>query len=170
MDLIKIGKFIAELRKEQGLSQAQLGEKIGVTNKTVSRWETGTYLPPADMLLSLSELFDVSINEILCGKRLNDEEYKAEAEKNLKNSVESIFTYKEKLRFFKKKWLYDHIAILCFIGVVIIGIFISGFILEQYILNALSVVIFAVCYAWGNNAMMSYAEGKVFGAAKEMLK
>ena len=162
MDLIKIGKFIAELRKEQGLSQTQLGEKIGVTNKTVSRWETGTYLPPADMLLSLSESFGVSINEILCGKRLKDEEYKAEAEKNLKNSVESIFTYKEKLEFFKKKWLCDHIAILCFIGAVIVGIFLLGFIIKQYILIAISSVIFVVCHAWRNNAMMSYAEEKAF--------
>ena len=47
MDMISIGKFIAALRKEKGLTQEQLGEKLGVTNKTVSRWETGTYLPPA---------------------------------------------------------------------------------------------------------------------------
>ena len=46
MDLQKTGKFISNLRKEKGLTQEQLGEKLGVTNKTVSRWETGTYLPP----------------------------------------------------------------------------------------------------------------------------
>ncbi len=57
MDLIKIGSFIADLRKEQGLTQEQLGEKIGVTNKTVSRWETGTYLPPAEALVAMSDLF-----------------------------------------------------------------------------------------------------------------
>jgi len=51
MDLIGIGKFIAELRKEQKLTQEQLGEKIGVTNKTISRWENGNYLPPADVRL-----------------------------------------------------------------------------------------------------------------------
>lgn len=45
MDLVQIGKFIAELRKDQKLTQEQLGEKIGVTNKTVSRWENGNYLP-----------------------------------------------------------------------------------------------------------------------------
>ena len=168
MDLIRIGKFIAEMRKEQGLSQTQLGEKIGVTNKTVSRWETGMYLPPAEMLLSLSELFGVTVNEILCGKRLNAEEYKAEAEKNLVRSVESIFTAKERLEFFKKKWLSDHIALLCFMGTVIIGIYILGFILEQYILGALSFVIFALCHAWRNNAMMSYAEKKVFDGVNDL--
>ena len=44
MDLVRIGKFIAQLRKEQALSQEKLGEALGVTNKTISRWETGTYL------------------------------------------------------------------------------------------------------------------------------
>ena len=53
MDLMKTGKFIADLRKEKGLTQEQLGEKIGVTNKTVSRWETGVYLPPAYVMLVL---------------------------------------------------------------------------------------------------------------------
>lgn len=62
------------------LTQKQLGNKIGVTNKTVSRWERGVYLPPADMLLIMSELFDVSVNELLIGKRLTDEEYKEAAD------------------------------------------------------------------------------------------
>ena len=72
MDLIKIGKFIAELRKENGLTQEQLGDKIGVTNKTISRWETGTYLPPADAMLAMGEVFNVSVNEILSGSRLTE--------------------------------------------------------------------------------------------------
>ncbi|MCM1314299.1 MAG: helix-turn-helix domain-containing protein [Muribaculaceae bacterium] len=63
MDLISIGKFISELRKQQGLTQEQLGEIIGVTNKTVSRWKNGVYLPPADALIIISEKFGVSINE-----------------------------------------------------------------------------------------------------------
>ena len=50
MDMVKIGQFLSELRRGQGLTQEQLGEELGVTNKTVSRWETGTYLPPVEML------------------------------------------------------------------------------------------------------------------------
>ena len=103
MELTQIGKFIAELRKEHGFTQEQLGDKIGVTNKTVSRWETGTYLPPADALLMLSELFDVSINEILSGKRLSKEEYKAAAEENLRQTIKaSSFSLEEKIDYFKK--------------------------------------------------------------------
>ena len=107
MNLAKVGKFITELRKEQSLTQEQLGEKIGVTNKTISRWETGTYLPPADALLALSELYGVSINEILAGKRISEQEYKQVAEENLVQVMKaSSFTLKDRIAFYKKKWLF----------------------------------------------------------------
>ena len=83
MDTQKIGKFLAELRKERNLTQDELGEKIGVTNKTVSRWENGNYLPPVEILQILSNLYNVSINELLSGERLNDEHYKENAEERL---------------------------------------------------------------------------------------
>ena len=63
MDMTRIGAFLAELRKENDLTQEELGESLGVSNKTVSRWETGTYLPPVEMLQRLSERYSVSINE-----------------------------------------------------------------------------------------------------------
>ena len=71
MDMQKIGAFLAELRKEKNLTQDELGEQIGVTNKTVSRWENGNYLPPVEMLQILSKFYNVSINEILNGERIN---------------------------------------------------------------------------------------------------
>lgn len=80
MDMQKVGTFLAELRKERNLTQDELGEKIGVTNKTVSRWENGNYLPPAEILQILSELYDVSINELLSGGRLDEKHYKENAE------------------------------------------------------------------------------------------
>lgn len=64
MDQVKIGKFIAAPRKERGLTQEQLGERLGVTNKTVSRWETGSYMPPIDGFLELSRVLDISLNEL----------------------------------------------------------------------------------------------------------
>ena len=54
MDMVKIGRFLSELRKNHNFTQAELGEKLGVTNKTISRWETGTYMPPVEMLEELS--------------------------------------------------------------------------------------------------------------------
>ena len=132
MDLIKIGNFIAELRKKQKLTQEQLGEKLGVTNKTVSRWETGTYLPPAEALLAMSELFGVSINELLSGKRLSEAEYKEAAEENLKQTVKtSSFTLKDRTDFYKNKWLKEHRAIIILIGIGIVGVLLVGIILKN---------------------------------------
>lgn len=159
MDLIKIGKFIKELRKEKGFTQEQFGEKIGVTNKTVSRWETGTYLPPADALLSMSQLFNVSINEILSGKRLSVEEYKKAAEENLAQTIKaSSFTLKDKIDFYKKKWLKEHIAIMIFIGLCIIALFVTSFVLQEPLIGYISILLFVLSHGWRNNTMMTYVE------------
>ena len=87
MDMQKIGAFLAELRKEKNLTQDKLGEHIGVTNKTVSRWENGNYLPPVEMLQILSKFYNVSINEILNGERINDSDYKNISEENVKSAL-----------------------------------------------------------------------------------
>ena len=70
MDQGKIGKFIGTVRKQRGLTQEQLGEKIGVTNKTISRWETGKYMPDIDKLQELSAVLDITVNELLAGERI----------------------------------------------------------------------------------------------------
>lgn len=87
MDMQKIGLFLAELRKEKNLTQDELGAQIGVTNKTISRWETGNYLPPVEMLQTLGNTFGVSINEILNGERINDGNYKDISEQNIKSAL-----------------------------------------------------------------------------------
>ena len=163
VELTQIGKFIAELRKEHGFTQEQLGDKIGVTNKTISRWETGMYLPPADALLMISELFDVSINEILCGKRLSKEEYEEAAEENLKQTIKaSSFSLKEKIDYFKKKWLKEHIALMVLWGICIIGVFITGIILSKPLLVSGSVILLVLGHGWRNNTMMTYVEQNAF--------
>ena len=163
MDLINTGKFIADLRKEKGLTQAQLGERMGVTNKTISRWETGVYLPPADALLALGELFNVSVNEILSGKQLNDTEYKAVAEENLAQVIKaSSFLLKDKIEFFKKKWLKEHIAIMVIIGICIIAVLIAGIVVKNIILVSITPMLILVAHAWRNNTMMAYVERNAY--------
>lgn len=90
MDTQKIGRFLKELRKENNMTQEQLGERIGVTNKTVSRWETGNYMPPIECLKLLSDIYQISINEILSGEKLDDEKYKEAAEENITTALESM--------------------------------------------------------------------------------
>ena len=87
MDMQKIGSFLAELRKEKNLTQDELGAQIGVTNKTISRWETGNYLPPVEMQQTLGDNFGVSINEILNGERISDGNYKDISEQNIKSAL-----------------------------------------------------------------------------------
>ena len=90
MDVQKIGGFLKELRKQNNMTQEQLGERIGVTNKTVSRWETGKYMPPIEHLKLLSDLYQISINEILTGEKLDEEDYKGAAENNIMYTLEEI--------------------------------------------------------------------------------
>lgn len=90
MDTQRIGKFLCELRKQNDMTQEQLGAKIGVTNKTVSRWETGNYMPPIESLKLLSEIYQLSINEILSGGRLSEENYKEAAEDNISITLEEM--------------------------------------------------------------------------------
>ncbi len=163
MDLVQIGKFIAALRKEQKLTQEQFGEKIGVTNKTVSRWETGTYLPPADALLTMSHFFGISINEILSGRRLSAEEYKEAAEENLTHTLKtSSFSLKEKIEFYKNKWLKEHISIMLFVGICITGVMLAGILSRQILLIYIGGIMLLIAHGWRNNAMMTYVEKHVF--------
>lgn len=85
-------------------------------------------MPPADAMLAMGEVFNVSVNEILSGSRLTESEYKKAAEENLMQTIKaSSFSLKDKVEFFKKKWLKEHIAIMVFIGICIIAVFIAGF-------------------------------------------
>jgi len=70
-----IGKFISTCRKEKGLTQTQLAEKLNITNRAVSKWETGKSVPDAAIMLDLCEILDVSVNELLSGERIAMENY-----------------------------------------------------------------------------------------------
>lgn len=170
MDQIKTGKFIAALRKEKGLTQAQLGDKLGVTNKTVSRWENGNYMPDVEMLSLLSEEFGVSINELISGERLAAENFKKAADSNLAAALSSsTFTLKEKITFFKKKWLLEHIAaiVLCaaaWIGLILwLALKLRAYTLLGAVGGMLAVLFYVVLY----NRMMAYVEKRTYPAAPD---
>ena len=83
MDQIKIGKFISELRKSKNMTQQQLAEKIGVSFKTVSKWETGRGMPELSTLKPLSDELGITINELLNGEKIKKEEYLNKLEENM---------------------------------------------------------------------------------------
>ncbi|MFT3984345.1 MAG: helix-turn-helix transcriptional regulator [Lachnospiraceae bacterium] len=72
MDQVKIGNFIKELRKEKNFTQEQLAEKFNVSRRTVSRWETGSNMPDLDILIGISEYYDVDLRELLDGERKSE--------------------------------------------------------------------------------------------------
>ena len=163
MDMVKMGSFLAELRKEHKYTQAELGEKLGVTNKTISRWETGNYLPPVEMLEELSNMYGMTINELLSGKKLSTEEYKEMAETNIKETLKaSAFGLREKQDYFKKKWLRDHVAIMVFAGICIVGVFVAGAIMKNSLIGYVAVLMFVLSHCWRNNTMMTYVEKYAF--------
>lgn len=88
MDTKKIGKFIAEKRKEKGYTQEELGNILGVSNKTISRWENGNYMPDLSLLISLSETLDITLNELLTGEKIEEEKIIEITEENLKNTID----------------------------------------------------------------------------------
>ncbi len=83
MNTIDVGKFICELRKEKGLTQKELAKNLNVTDKAVSKWETGKCYPDIEMLEKISTLFNVSINEILSGEKIQPEKIQEQADKNI---------------------------------------------------------------------------------------
>ena len=83
MDQEKIGKVIAECRKEKGLTQVQLAEKLGTTDKFISKWENGVCLPDSSLYEPLCNILEITINELFAGKKIKDEDYKKVADENL---------------------------------------------------------------------------------------
>ena len=87
MDQIKTGKFIAEVRKEKGLTQRELADLLFISDKTISKWETGKGLPEVALMLPLCNTLGITVNELLCGERLSPSEYQKHAEENIVNLV-----------------------------------------------------------------------------------
>lgn len=87
MDQLKTGKFIANLRKEKNLTQRRLAETLGVSDKTISKWECGNGLPEVSLMLPLCAVLGISVNELLSGEKLDASEYKIKAEENIMNMI-----------------------------------------------------------------------------------
>lgn len=167
MDTIKIGNFLAELRKEQGLTQEALGEKIGVTNKTVSRWENGNYLPPVEMLQELSKLYSVSINELLCGEHIAQENYQEKAEETLSSILAgSSFSLKERTEFWKRKWKKDHLVVNVTLAAILLLMLFAGIFLSEPLVAGLAPVFSLVVFMVRRNNMMIYVENNLYGPVK----
>jgi transcriptional regulator with XRE-family HTH domain len=97
MDQVKIGRFIAKERKAKGYTQRQLSEILGISDKTISKWECGNGFPEVSLLLPLCEELEISVNELLTGERVSDEDYRKKAEENMVNLVKEAQESKKKI-------------------------------------------------------------------------
>lgn len=108
MDQIKIGKFIAALRKEKGYTQEQLAEKLSVSNKSISRWENGNTMPDLSLIPKLCEILNISINEFLSGERIDNSEYQKKLEENIIINMDLL---KKKIRQISKRLMLIIISV-----------------------------------------------------------
>ena len=117
MEQEKIGKFIANLRKEQKLTQEELAEKLGVTDKSVSRWENGKNMPDYSILKELCNILDIDVNEFLCGEKIRKNEIQIHSIENLDLILKEYYKMKKQRNIFK--------YILMIIGIIAISFMIA---------------------------------------------
>lgn len=120
MNQMKIGSFLKELRKENELTQEQLAEKLNVSNRSVSRWETGNTLPDISILIELAEFYDVDIKEILDGER-KSEDMNEETKEIMAKVVD--YTTADKEIIITKTQKYSATAGIAMIAGIILAVF-----------------------------------------------
>ncbi|MCR5337134.1 MAG: helix-turn-helix domain-containing protein [Lachnospiraceae bacterium] len=166
MDQKKTGGFLKELRKEKSLTQEQVAEKLGVSSRTISRWETGAYMPDISILVDIAEMYDVDVREIIDGERRQEDMNSEVKETAVKMADYSTMEKKTMLKWIRFMSLSTMIVSICLIILnivrafaiahdmpsmyagVIIGNLIGANAIVSYILLAFSVIV------------MLYASGK----------
>ena len=125
MDQIKIGRFIAERRRLQGLTQAQLAEKLNITDRAVSKWETGRSLPDATLMLALCEILGISVNELLSGEKVTMENNQEKNEQLLLEMAKEI--ERKNKTIWSAMWAIMTVSILALFA----GIFAAAFFIPE---------------------------------------
>ncbi len=176
MDQLKTGRFIATCRKKVGMTQMQLAEKLNITDRAVSKWETGKAMPDSSIMLELCGILGINVNDLLCGEVVSMENYNKEMENNLLEMV------KQKEESDKRLLLAELVLGICcvlpLIAAVIIALVIpmeewmSGVIVGAGLVPLLVATPFAIkieqkagyyeCKHCGHRYVPKY--GKVFGA------
>ena len=137
MNQIKIGKFIADCRKKVNLTQMQLAEKLGITDKAVSKWERGIAMPDTSIMLELCDILHISVNELLCGEKISMEN------NNQKNEELMLAMAKELEQKSKTVWTSMWAIMIVSMTALLAGIFTVAFLVPEGPLMA--VLMIAIC-------------------------
>ncbi len=132
MDLNKTGNLISTIRKEKGLTQKQLAEKLNISEKTVSKWERGSGLPDVSLMLPLCKVLEIDVNELLSGERLAGKEYRINAENNLLQLMDKTSP--------KVKYTVCTISAIITIVLALGLVLIAGFVLQSVWFKILMIV------------------------------
>jgi transcriptional regulator with XRE-family HTH domain/DNA-directed RNA polymerase subunit RPC12/RpoP len=123
MDQVKIGRFIAEKRREQGLTQAQLAEKLSITDRAVSKWENGRTMPDSSLMLDLCKHLKITVNDLLNGEVVSMENYNEKVEKQLLEVIKQ----KEEAdkRLLALEWVVGILSVIVLIVPIIIAAYVQ---------------------------------------------
>lgn len=137
MNQIKIGEFISSQRKTKNLTQAALAEKLGITDRAVSRWERGKGLPEVSLMLELCEILGITVNELLSGEKINMEN-KSEKNETLLLEMAKEMEQKNKI-IWRSMWAIMIVSMVAMVA----GIFITAFLIPEGVWQL--VAILAIC-------------------------
>ena len=165
MDLVKMGAFLKELRKERNITQDQLAEKMGVSRRTVSRWETGANMPDMDILIDISDFYETDLREILDGERKNEH-----MDKEMKETVLKVSEYESegKKRTAVVVIIYSALGIISLLVNLIMNMvempdtFMTGIMKGMTVAVALGAMILAIVYATGTLAKLYSFKKRLF--------
>ena len=142
MEQKKIGSFIAACRKQHGMTQVQFAEKLGVTNKAVSKWETGKCMPDASLFDDICLLLNITLNELFAGERIASDDIPKKAEENLKSMALEYQKENKKIVFCKS------CTILLTLVVISLNLSVGGILFEgtPVLANLLAVILLMISW------------------------
>ena len=134
MDQLKIGKFIAERRKQNGLTQLQLSEKLSITDKAVSKWERGIAMPDTSIMLELCDILGISVNELLSGEKIDMERNDQKNEQLLLEMAKEL--EKKNKTIWSSMWMIMIVSMTALLA----GIFIAAFLIPEGVWQLVAII------------------------------
>ena len=146
MNLIKIGKFIADCRKEKKITQEQLAEKLYITDRAVSKWERGLSLPDADKMLDLCNILDINVNELLNGEKIDMKDYNERTDELLIEMAKQEEIKNKKL--ITNMYILTGTTLLFYISIILLAVFTlkEGFVLGTIVCVSTVITIIVLFY------------------------
>ena len=161
MDQMKIGRFIAERRKNKGYTQMQLAEKLDITDRAVSKWENGKAMPDTAIMLDLCGALGITVNDLLCGEVVSMENYNKELEKNLLEIAKQKEEADKRLLTFE--WVISILSLIillvpCFVGAYLPVDAVEDWVRTVIVLSGFIPGIIGLCFAMRIEQVAGYYE------------